>query len=233
MAWLSFAAVAMVAVAAVMLGRSEPAASEAHATVPTVVNVVAGKPTEWRFTLSRASGIPAGEVFFKVTNKGTLPHAFKVCSAPVENIRLNACAGKATAIIKPRHSATLTVKLSRAGRYEFLCTSGAAKGMKGLITVTAKAPAPTVTTAQPSATAQPSTTSPSSTATTPSVPGDASGGKALFQSLGCASCHSLGDVQAFNSIGPDLNQTHPLNFPEGPLTQSQLSALIAYVSGSK
>jgi uncharacterized cupredoxin-like copper-binding protein len=227
MAWLSFAAVAMVAVSAVVLGRSEPAASEARATVPTVVNVVAGKPTEWRFTLSRASGIPAGEVFFKVTNKGTLPHLFKVCSAPVANVRLNACAGKATAIIKPGRSATLTVKLSRAGTYEFLCTSGAAKGMKGLITVTAKAPARTATTPQPS------TTSPSPTAATPSVPGDASSGKALFQSLGCASCHSLGDVQAFNSIGPDLNQTHPLNFPEGPLTQSQLSALIAYVSGSQ
>ena len=228
MAWLSFAAVAMVAVSAVVLGRSEPAASEAQATVPTVVNVVAGKPTEWRFTLSRASGIPAGEVFFKVTNKGTLPHLFKVCSAPVANVRLNACAGKATASIKPGQSATLTVKLSRAGTYEFLCTSGAAKGMKGLITVTAKAaPAPTATTPQPS------TTSPSPTATTPSVPGDASSGKALFQSLECASCHSLGDVQAFNSIGPDLNQTHPLNFPEGPLTQSQLSALIAFVGGSK
>ena len=228
MAWISFAAVAMVAVSAVMLGRSEPAASEAHATVPTVVSVVAGKPTEWRFTLSRASGIPAGEVFFKVTNKGTLPHLFKVCSAPVaSNARLNACAGKATAIIKPGRSATLTVKLSRAGTYEFLCTSGAAKGMKGLITVTAKAPAPTATAPQPS------TTSPSPTATTPSAPGDASSGKALFQSLGCASCHSLEDVQAFNSIGSDLNQTHPLNFPEGPLTQSQLSALIAYVTGSK
>ena len=226
MAWLSFMAVAMVAVAAVVLGRSEPAASEAHETSPTVVTVVAGQPTEWRFALSKASGIPAGTVLFKVTNKGALPHLFKVCSAPVASARLNACAGKATAIIKPGHSATLTVQLTHAGMYEFLCTSGSAKGMKGLIAVVANAPAPEATTPQPSP-----TTPTSPAATTPSVPGYPTSGKTLFQSLGCASCHSIGDVRAFNSIGSDLNQTHPLNFPEGSLTQSQLSALIAYVSG--
>lgn len=228
MAWLTFAAVAAVAVSAVVLGRSEPAASEVRTIAPTIVTVVAGKPTEWRFTLSKASGIPTGQVLFEVTNKGARPHLFKVCSAPVTSARLNACGGKSTGIIKPGHSATLTVQLSQPGKYEFLCTSGAARGMKGLIAVAAKVPATTATTPQP-----PTTTPTSPATTTPSVPGDPTSGKAFFQSLGCASCHSVEDVRAYNSIGQDLNQTHPLNFPEGSLTQSQLSALIAYVNGSK
>ena len=49
----------------------------------------------------------------------------------------NACAGKATKTVHPGQTVTLTVKITKAGKYEVLCSlpGHAAAGMKGLIGV--------------------------------------------------------------------------------------------------
>jgi len=57
---------------AVMLASALPATARPGAAGATVVNVVAGKPSEFKFTLS-AKTVPHGTVTFKVTNSGTLP----------------------------------------------------------------------------------------------------------------------------------------------------------------
>ena len=56
------------------------------AATATTVTVTAGKPTEFRFTLSKKT-IVKGITTFKVTNKGTLSHDFKI-------------AGKKTVLLK-------------------------------------------------------------------------------------------------------------------------------------
>jgi uncharacterized cupredoxin-like copper-binding protein len=96
-------------------------------TVPamasTTVSVTAGKPSEFRFTLSKKS-VAAGKVTFKVTNKGKVKHDFSI-------------GGKKTKLLSPGGSATLTVSLKK-GSVAFKCTvSGhAAAGMKGTLKVT-------------------------------------------------------------------------------------------------
>jgi len=43
----------------------------------------------------------------------------------------------------------------------------------------------------------------------PSATGDATAGKAVFASAGCASCHTLKDAGSHGTIGPDLDQLKP------------------------
>jgi uncharacterized cupredoxin-like copper-binding protein len=141
-----------------------------RAAKTTVITVTAGKPSELAFKLSKFSSIPAGTVTFKVTNKGAIAHDFKICTSPAANSSKNSCTGEVTKMLKPGTSATLTVKLSKTGKYEYLCTvpGHAGAGMKGLIGVGVKVTAPAV--AQPTTTSKTSTTtggstSPSSTTT--------------------------------------------------------------------
>jgi uncharacterized cupredoxin-like copper-binding protein len=92
-------------------------------TDTTSVTVTAGKPSEFRYTLSKKI-VPKGIVTFAVTNRGRLSHDFKV-------------AGKKTARLASGKRATLKVTFSRTGRYAFVCTvpGHAAAGMKGVLTV--------------------------------------------------------------------------------------------------
>jgi uncharacterized cupredoxin-like copper-binding protein len=104
------------------------------------VTVTAGKPSEFGFTLS-AKSVPHGSVTFKVTNGSSsgLAHDFKLCTAPAAVASLpNNCAGKATAHLGKGQTASFTVTIPKAGRYEFLCDvpGHAAGGMKGLLKVT-------------------------------------------------------------------------------------------------
>ena len=39
--------------------------------------------------------------------------------------------------------------------------------------------------------------------------GDPVAGKAVFESAGCASCHTLADAGASGSVGPNLDELHP------------------------
>jgi len=107
-------------------------------TKATIVNVIAGKPSEFAFTLSTKT-VKHGTVTFKLTDKGYLPHDLKLCTKPnAGKATANTCTGKLTPTISPGGSASLTVTFAKAGSYEYLCTVAghAAYGMKGELKVT-------------------------------------------------------------------------------------------------
>jgi uncharacterized cupredoxin-like copper-binding protein len=110
----------------------------AHRSVK-VINVTAGKPSEFRFTVV-PKVVPHGAVVFKIANSptGSLPHDFKICSSPKGTTAKNACAGKVSKTISPGVKTTMTFTFKVKGTYEYLCTipGHAAAGMKGLIKVT-------------------------------------------------------------------------------------------------
>ena len=113
------ALVVLVALAALVAAVS--AFGGSNAASATTVTVTAGKPSEFKFTLSKKS-IVKGVTTFKVTNKGKIAHDFKI-------------GGKKTVLLKPGKTATLKVTL-KAGKFAFLCTvpSHAVAGMKGTLT---------------------------------------------------------------------------------------------------
>jgi uncharacterized cupredoxin-like copper-binding protein len=100
-----------------------PAVAQQSAVRATTVTVTAGKPTEFKFKLSKLKA-PKGIVTFKVTNGGTIPHDFKI-------------AGRKTRLLQPGRSESLRVVFTKAGKFPFLCTvtGHAAAGMKGIFTV--------------------------------------------------------------------------------------------------
>ncbi len=108
---------------AVVLGSLVVAVSASARLDATSVAVTAGKPSEFKFALAKTSG-PKGAFTFKVTNKGKTDHDFKI-------------AGKKVKTLKPGKSLNLTVTISKAGKYQYLCTltGHAAAGMKGTFTV--------------------------------------------------------------------------------------------------
>jgi mono/diheme cytochrome c family protein len=110
--------------------------THAAASKTTIVTVLAGKPSELAFKLSRKT-VPLGKVVFVVENKGKLTHTFEVCSSPKGGTK-NACAGKKTPQIRPGKTARLTIVFTKKGTYEYLCTmpGHAAGGMKGDLKVT-------------------------------------------------------------------------------------------------
>jgi uncharacterized cupredoxin-like copper-binding protein len=105
------------------------------ATKATQVTVTAGKPSEFKFKLSKTK-VAAGKVTFSVTNGGAIMHSFKLCTSS-KGGNANSCAGKGTKILGPKAKATLTLTLTK-GKHEYLCMvpGHAAAGMKGVITVT-------------------------------------------------------------------------------------------------
>jgi len=111
-------------VATALLVWALPATAQRSAPRATVVKVTAGKPSEFKFTLS-AKSVKHGAVTFQVTNSGALPHDFKI-------------AGKKTKLLSGGQSQNLTVTFAKAGKYPYLCTvtGHAAAGMKGTLTVT-------------------------------------------------------------------------------------------------
>ena len=137
--WRSAFATCVVSVSVGLACWTASAASETTLDAP-VITVTAGKPSEFAFTLSKSSGLP-GLVTFKVTNRGTLAHAFSV-------------AGAATRALRPGQSALLTVTFDKPGAYEYRSSlqGQAAKGMKGRLVVVStialpkpkSAPAPAV-----------------------------------------------------------------------------------------
>ena len=111
----------------------------------TVITVIAGKPSELRFQLSKSTKLKIGTYTFKVTNKGLGFHTFKFCTTPVKTAAKNTCVGKVTKTLHPGQTASFTVKITKTGKYEYLCSipGHAAGGMKGLIGVgVAVKPAP-------------------------------------------------------------------------------------------
>jgi uncharacterized cupredoxin-like copper-binding protein len=148
---------AVISTAALLLGvGTEPAAgqSTAHAATTkqtvTKITVTVGKPSEFRFTLSKQKIPAVGTVLFTVVNKGKIAHNFKI-------------AGKKTPLLAPGKSATLLVVFRSKGRYAYLCTlvghaSAGMKGSFGVGTVTPPPPPPTTTAPVPASCANPQTT---------------------------------------------------------------------------
>ena len=120
----------------VLLAWALPAVAHPTRAAGTTVNVVAGKPSEYHFTLSVKS-VKTGTVTFKLSNSGTVPHDLKFCSSPKGGHAMS-CTGHATPLIPPGSSATLKVTFKTAGTYEYLCTfpGHAALGMTGDLKVT-------------------------------------------------------------------------------------------------
>jgi uncharacterized cupredoxin-like copper-binding protein/cytochrome c2 len=183
-------------------------AGAARTVAPASVKVTEGKPTEFAFKLSKTE-VPAGTVVFKVTNAGKVGHSFEVCSSTKGGTG-NSCAGKATPVLAPGKSATLTVKLAK-GRHEYLCTvpGHAAAGMKGVLGVGVAAPTapPKTAPVPPPATTTTSTTPPPQTGP---VVGDPVAGATVFQQAGCGSCHTLKAAGSTGDVGPNLDQVAPL-----------------------
>ncbi|HZO96446.1 MAG TPA: plastocyanin/azurin family copper-binding protein [Gaiellaceae bacterium] len=113
-----------------------PAVEARPARAAATVAATAGKPSEFKFALS-AKSVKHGAVTFTVTNQGSMPHDFRVCSKATKTAA-DTCAGKTTALISPGAKATLKMTFKAAGTYEYLCTvpGHAAVGMKGLLKVT-------------------------------------------------------------------------------------------------
>ena len=111
----------VVLVALVALAAAVSAFGGSSAT--TTDAVTAGKPSEFKFTLAKRT-VLKGTVFFKVTNKGTIKHDFKI-------------KGKKTLVLATGKTATLKIIFTKAGKYPYLCTlpGHAAGGMKGVLTV--------------------------------------------------------------------------------------------------
>ncbi len=111
-------------VATAVLAWALPATAQRSAAKATVVTVTAGKPSEFKFTLS-TSKVAHGTVTFAVTGAGALPHNFTIN-------------GKTTKLLSQGQSQSLTVSFAKAGKYPYLCTvtGHAAAGMKGTLTVT-------------------------------------------------------------------------------------------------
>jgi uncharacterized cupredoxin-like copper-binding protein len=128
--------ISLLALAAAVLVAA-PMALAKPARTTAAVTVTAGKPSEFSFKLSTKK-FAHGAVTFTVTNGGTVPHDFKVCSAPTTKAPTDTCKGKGTPLITPGSSKTLKITFSKAGKYEYLCTvpGHATAGMKGLLTVT-------------------------------------------------------------------------------------------------
>ena len=87
------------------------------------VEVVAGKPLEFSFVLSTRR-LRTGWVTFLVTNEGRIAHNFAIDA-------------RATRLIEPGGSASLTVDLRRPGTYNYRCTvpGHSSAGMTGYLTV--------------------------------------------------------------------------------------------------
>ena len=113
----------VVVVAAAALVVAVAAAAPSRTASVTTDAVTAGKPSELKFTLAKRT-VPRGTVTFKVTNKGSLQHDFKI-------------KGKKTVRLAPGKTATLKVSFATAGKFGYLCTvpGHAAGGMKGTLTV--------------------------------------------------------------------------------------------------
>ena len=91
--------------------------------------------TDFKFKLSRTA-VPTGTtVIFKVTNKGKIPHDFKIN-------------GKKTQLIKPGETKSVKVVFKKKGRLTYICTvTGHAKlGMTGKFNVGVTAITTTTTT---------------------------------------------------------------------------------------
>ena len=111
------------------------AASAKAPAATTKVSVTVNKSNDFKFIVKPTSA-KVGKLVFTFTNNGQLPHDFKLCSSN-KGGTANSCTGKVTPLVSPGQKATLTVSVTKTGKYEYLCTvtGHAQQGMKGILTV--------------------------------------------------------------------------------------------------
>jgi len=150
---------------AVSIARVPTASSVSGTPQRTVIEVVAGEPTEFAFTLSRFSLLSPGTFVFKIRNAGTSTHDFVLCENPVKNAARNSCFGYQSRDLEPGESTTITITSIAKGIYEFLSADpgDVTSGMKGLLGVGVAVKEPHVKTAPVPVTSTPTPTTPSST----------------------------------------------------------------------
>ena len=87
---------------------------------PTLITV---RASEFKFVLSKKTILKPGKVIFKVTNVGKEAHNFVILSG----------INKATPLIQPKKTKSLTVTFKKKGSYTYECTVGehAEEGMLG------------------------------------------------------------------------------------------------------
>ena len=108
-------------VALAALVAAAPIAARPSAVAATTVTVTM---KEFKFTLSKTK-VPHGKVTFKLVNKGSVQHDFKI-------------AGKKSPMVSPNKTKLFVVTLTKKGKIAYICTvpGHAALGMKGKLTVT-------------------------------------------------------------------------------------------------
>jgi uncharacterized cupredoxin-like copper-binding protein len=108
-------------VALAALVAAAPVAARPSAAAATTVTVTM---KEFKFTLSKTK-VPHGKVTFKLVNKGSLQHDFKI-------------AGKKSPMVGAKKTKLFVVTLTKKGKFKYICTvpGHAAAGMKGTLTVT-------------------------------------------------------------------------------------------------
>jgi plastocyanin len=108
-------------VALAALVAAAPIAARPSAVAATTVTVTM---KEFKFTLSKTK-VPHGKVTFKLVNKGSVRHDFKI-------------AGKKSPLVSPKKTKLFVVTLNKKGKIAYICTVAghAAAGMKGKLTVT-------------------------------------------------------------------------------------------------
>src|SRR5215204_4325667 len=140
----------VLAVAGLVAGVYAPGSGATPSKSDATVRITV-KASEFKFALSRRS-VPVGStVVFTVVNTGKISHDFKIN-------------GKKTPSLAPGKKATITVKFSKKGKLNYVCTllGHAGAGMKGVFAVGVAAPKVTTT-----ATTRTTTTT---TTTTPGGP---------------------------------------------------------------
>jgi uncharacterized cupredoxin-like copper-binding protein len=95
------------------------AAATTHTSATVKIKVVA---TEYSFTFSKASAKKGTTVVFTIKNTGAIPHNLVFTSL-----------GRATPMIAPGTSRTLTIKFTKKGRFPYICSvpRHAEQGMAG------------------------------------------------------------------------------------------------------
>jgi len=141
-------ALTLAGLAAGILAPGTGAAPKASKASDAKINISV-KASEFKFVLSRRS-VPAGStVVFTVKNVGKISHDFKI-------------SGKKTPTLLPGKSAKVTVKFSKKGRVQYICTlpGHAGAGMKGTFSIGVAAVKPPPVTSTQTTTTTVTTTPP-------------------------------------------------------------------------
>jgi plastocyanin len=124
---IRIALASLVALALVGTGSAFAVTNSTAAKAKPKTTIVKVKASEFEFVLSQKSIAKPGKVIFKVTNTGKITHNFVILSG----------INKATKVLQPKQSTTMTVTFKKKAKYTYECTIGehAEHGMIGTFLV--------------------------------------------------------------------------------------------------